>query len=192
MSAAATSSVAALEKFGFKVFAGFDGKVEEFIPVFHGWIQRKAVEGLLVDVADYSHLPHSPGVVLVGHEADRSMDQSEGPLGLLYMRKPAAGPGDLRSRLREALRATLDSCVKLEDDLKGRLTFRMSDLLFIANDRLLAPNDEATWAALRPELQALLPGSSPARDASDPRRRLTVRIAGLAGDARAALAGLQG
>ena len=173
-----------LHRLGFKIRAGFDGKLEEFIPVFHGWIQRKAVDGLLVDVADYSHLPQSPGVVLVGFEADRSMDATEGPLGLLYMRKqPGAG-------LKDALRATLDSCVKLEDELKGRLRFAPSDMLFIANDRLAAPNTEAGWKAIEPELKALLPKASIARDASDPRRRLTARITGLAGDVRSLLAAL--
>ena len=180
MSAAATSSAADLSRIGFKVFADFQGPVGDFIPVFHGWIQRKAVDGLLVDVADYSHLPNSPGVVLVGHEADRAMDLSEGPLGLLYLRKqPAAG--DLRARLRDALRATLESAAILAADLGGRLTFRTSELLFLANDRLRAPNDEATWAALRPELQAVVPKAAMTRDASDPRRRLTVKLGGLPG-----------
>ncbi len=169
---------AGLFKLGFKVFADFDGKPEEFIPVFHGWIQRKAVDGLLVDVADYSHLPQSPGVMLVGAEADRSMDLSEGPLGFLYMRKRAA-PGDLRARLREALASAFDGCRKLEAEFPGRLRFRPSELLFLANDRLLAPNDEATWAALKPELQALAPTAALERDASDARRRLSVRLGGL-------------
>ncbi len=168
---------AGLFKLGFKVFADFDGKVEEFIPVFHAWIQRKAVDGLLVDVADYSHLPQSPGVLLVGAEADRAMDLSEGPLGFLYMRKQAA-PGDLRARLREALGAALDGAAKLETEFPGRLRFRTSELLFLANDRLLAPNDEAAWAALKPELQAVLPKAVLTRDASDPRRRLTARVVG--------------
>lgn len=172
-------SAAALVKLGFKVFADFQGKVEEFIPVFHGWIQKKAVDGLLVDVADYSHLPQSPGVVLVGQDADRAMDLSEGPLGFLYLRKKSTA-GDLRSRLKEALAATLDGAAKLESELGGRLKFRTSELLFLANDRLLAPNDEATWAALKPELQAVLPKATLTRDASDPRRRLAARATGVA------------
>lgn len=173
-----------LHRLGFKVRARFDGKLEEFIPVFHGWIQRKAVDGLLIDVADYSHLPESPGVVLVGHEADRSMDLTEGPLGLLYMRKQAG------ATFKDAWRATLDSCVKLEEELKGRLSFSTSDALFIANDRLAAPNDEATWSRLEPELRTLFPKAALTRDASDPRRRLTARITGLSVDVRSLLASL--
>lgn len=173
-----------LHRFGFKIRARFDGKLEEFIPVFHGWIQRKAVDGLLIDVADYSHLPNSPGVVLVGHEADRAMDVMEGPLGFLYMRKQAG------ASFKDGLRAALDGCVKLEDELKGRLAFTTSDALFIANDRLAAPNDDATWTRLEPELKALLPKATFTRDASDPRRRLSARIGGLGGDVRSLLASL--
>lgn len=171
-------SAAGLGKIGIKVFADFSGKVEEFIPVFHGWIQRKAVGGLLIDVADYSHLPQSPGVMLIGGEADYAMDLSEGPLGLLYLRKQAA-PGPLRERIQAAVRAALDACTLLEEEFDGRLKFRTSELLFIANDRLLAPNDEAGWAGLRSELQAALPKATLTRDVSDPRRRLTVRATGL-------------
>jgi hypothetical protein len=167
-----------LHRFGFKLRARFDGKLEDFIPVFHGWIQRKAVDGLLVDVADYSHLPNSPGVVLVGHEADRAMDLVEGPLGLLYLRKR---PG---ASMKDAWRATLDSCAKLEDDLKGRLSFTLEDALFIANDRLAAPNDEAGWKAVEPELRALFPTAALARASSDPRERLMARIRGLGGNIR--------
>jgi len=173
-----------LHRFGFKIRASYDGKLEDFIPVFHGWIQRKAVEGILVDVADYSHLPNSPGVVLVGHEADRSMDAMEGPLGLLYMRKQAG------ASFKDAWRATLDSAAKLEDELKGRLRFTLEDALFLANDRLAAPNDEAGARVVEPALRSLFPKAALARDTSDPRRRLTYRIRGAGGDVRSALASL--
>jgi hypothetical protein len=92
--------------------------------------------------------------------------------------------------LKDAWRATLDSCVKLEDELKDRLSFSTSDALFIANDRLAAPNDDATWKRLEPELKALLPKATLGRDTSDPRRRLTVKIGGLAGDVRSLLSAL--
>ena len=38
------------------------------IPVFHRWIQRNVCEELLIDVADYRHVPAGPGVLLVGHD----------------------------------------------------------------------------------------------------------------------------
>src|SRR5215216_2280933 len=58
---------------------------EQFVPIFHSWIQQQAIPGhLLIDVADYQHVSGGPGTVLVAHEANFSMDGEEGRLGLLY------------------------------------------------------------------------------------------------------------
>ena len=66
---------------------------EQFVPIFHAWIQQQAIpEHLLIDVADYQHVYGGPGTVLVAHEANFSMDREEGRLGLMYTRKqPASG-----------------------------------------------------------------------------------------------------
>lgn len=172
-----------LQKMAVKLFAepapGLN--LQDLIPVFHRWIREHVVEGVLVDVADYSHLPQSPGVVLVSHEADYALDAAEGPLGLLYVRK-APQPGELRARIAATLKAAREACAKLEAEpaLGGRLRFRKAEGLFIANDRLLAPNDGATWEALRSDLEAaareVLGPVILARDAADPRRRLTAAV----------------
>ena len=177
------SGLGDLQKMAVKVFAepapGLS--LQDAIPVFHRWIREHVVEGVLIDVADYSHLPQSPGVVLVAHEADYALDAAEGPLGLLYVRK-APQAGDLRARIAATFKAAREACAKLEADpaLGGRLKFRKADGLFIANDRLLAPNDAATWDALRPDLDAaareVLGPVSLVRDAADPRRRLTAVV----------------
>lgn len=171
-----------LHRFGVKIFADRAGGVAlaEFIPVFHRWIRDHAVEGILIDVADYGHLPDGPGVVLVGHEADYYVDSMEGPLGLLYVRKqPAAGT--FRAALEAALRAALSAGRLLEGEFGGRLAFRAGDALFLANDRLAAPNDEATFARLRPDLEAAAAAvfgkAEVRREGGDPRRRLAVRLA---------------
>src|SRR5450755_4649168 len=45
-----------------------EASLEPLIPVFHGWIENRAAEDeLLIDVADYIHVPAGPGVVLIGH-----------------------------------------------------------------------------------------------------------------------------
>src|SRR5437763_2347144 len=85
---------------------------EEFVPVFHGWIQRHALaDHLLIDVADYKHVPEGPGTVLVSHEANIYTDQGEGRLGLLYFRKqPFAGAATFAERLRATFRDALEAC----------------------------------------------------------------------------------
>jgi hypothetical protein len=157
-------------------------RLDEFIPVFHRWIQKHAVEGMLIDVADYGHLPQGPGVVLVGHEADYSMDGSEGPLGMLYSRKMPV-QGRLSDRITGAFKAALGACVKLETEpeFQGRLKFKAGGALLIANDRLIAPNTDEAFEALRPDLAAALSKVFPAnfdvaRVSHDPRERLTIKV----------------
>ncbi|MBY0396577.1 MAG: hypothetical protein K2X91_08940, partial [Thermoleophilia bacterium] len=85
----ATTTVADAVRIGVKLYAEDPAAVrpDRFIPVFHGWIQRGAVPGLLIDVADYAHVPQGPGVMLIGHEADHAIDLGEGRPGVLYQRK---------------------------------------------------------------------------------------------------------
>ena len=175
-------SAAELQRFGFKVFAETAPEPAALIPVFHRWIREGVVPGLLIDVADYSHLPKSPGVVLVGQEADYALDATEGPAGLLLMRK-AHRAGSAEERLTALLRETLDAVEKLEKDpaLAGKLRFKKGAALFVANDRLRAPNEESAFQALQAPLEAaakqvLGPKAKVAREPGDPRRRLAALV----------------
>ena len=127
------------------------------IPVFHRWIQEQALPGLLIDVADYRHVPEGPGVVLVAHEAIYGLDQGGGRLGLLYNRRTRldATPADA---LPQAFRAALEACRKLEQEpeFAGTLSFAGGACEVVVNDRALAPNDAATGARLRAALEPLL------------------------------------
>ena len=176
-----------LHKFCVKFFVENPGAVAlgGVIPVYHRWIQKQAVEGMLVDVADYGHLPQSPGVMLVAHEADYCMDSMEGPLGLLYNRKTPA-KGRLSDRIAGAFRAALGACVKLENEpeFQGKVKFRAGSPVFIANDRLNAPNTEEAFQGLRSDLAAALAKVYPSnfemrRISTDPRARLTVQVSSL-------------
>lgn len=127
---------------------------ELFIPVLHRWIKEHVLPELLIDVANYGHVPEGPGVVLIGHGSDYFIDEGEGRLGLLHNRKRAGfGPAD---RLADLARRTLHAASLLERDpaLEGKLRFATGELLFRINDRR-APNDDATFTAVRPELEAL-------------------------------------
>ena len=132
----------------------------EFVPVFHGFIQQKALpDHLLIDVADYQHVHHGPGIVLVSHEANFYTDTGEGRLGLMYQRKqPLAGADTLRDGLAPVFAAALRACVRLEDEpaLSGRLRFRTDEAVVRINDRLLAPNTPETYRQVEPELRAFL------------------------------------
>lgn len=176
-----------LSRFAIKLFASSapaDALVKT-VPVFHRWIQKHQVPGILVDVADYGHLPQSPGVVLVGHEANLSLDATEGPLGLLYTRKTplAGGPS---ARIRAALGILLDAAatLEIEPEFQGKLQFRTNELWFLSNDRLALPNSDEAFGLVRPVLEEVVRPSfggkvDIVRDAADPRRRLTLRITSL-------------
>jgi len=149
----------------------------EVIPVFHGWIQEQVCDELLIDVADYRHVVAGPGVVLVGHEADYALDNTGNRAGVVYRRKqPLTGTN--RDRLRQAFRAALGACRRLEEDprLKALLRVDRREAQVIINDRLLAPSSGQTFAAVRAELKGVLDGLSEGRDyhlefQPDPRRR---------------------
>lgn len=125
----------------------------EVIPVFHSWIQSQVFEELLIDVADYRHVPAGPGIVLVGHEADYSVDNSENRLGLRYNRKSKVS-GTNQDRLCQALRAALIACERLEADnrLKGQIQFGRNELKVFVNDRHLVPNVESSYESVEPEI----------------------------------------
>jgi len=129
--------------------------LEPLIPVFHEWIRGQVFGELLLDIADYRHVPAGPGVVLIGHEADYSVDNTEQRLGVGYHRK-AMLDGSNQDRLAQAARAALTACQLLEAKplLEGKIRFNGQEMEFSVNDRLLAPNNEATRQAAHPDFEA--------------------------------------
>lgn len=127
--------------------------LEAIVPVFHSWIQQQSADELLLDVASYAHVKDGPGVLLIGHEADYSLDATDGCLGLRYNRKAPLDGGN-QARFRQAMRAALSALAKLEQDprLNGSIQFDGKNIELFINDRSLAPNNEETRKAAEPEL----------------------------------------
>ena len=159
--------------------------LEAVITVFHGWIQNRELEEVLLDVADYRHVPGGPGVVLIGHEANYSLDHAGNRLGVRYNRKaPLVGsPQDL---LEQATRAALRACARLESDerLQGNIRFNGREMELFVNDRLLAPNVDATREAMEPEIRTLctrlFAGDAYSLEySSDPRNLFSVNVTAL-------------
>ena len=152
---------------------------EEAFRVFNNWIPNTPDE-MLVDVADYSHLPNSQQTLLVGHEASYSIDTTDGRKGLLYSRSRPAN-GSHADRLRDAFRKAASACARLEQDAEGEVVFDGSEALLIVNDRLNAPNTDETMAAIRDDLESVLKDlygdahTDIERD-TDPKSRFAVRI----------------
>jgi hypothetical protein len=138
-------------------------ELEEFIPVFHDWIQTQQLDELLIDVADYRHVSQGPGVVLIAHDAHYVMDLTDARLGLLYSRRRETHPSrcsilSVEDRLRSVWRCALTACQRLEAHpvLHGRLQFRGHELLLRGNDRLRASNTTAAYDELCQHLAPFL------------------------------------
>jgi hypothetical protein len=129
--------------------------LETLVPVFHGWIQNQGSSELLLDVADYRHVPSGPGVVLIGHQANYSLDNAGDRLGVRYNRKSPL-EGTNHDRLVQATQAALAAFQRLEAEpsLTGTVQFNGRDIEVFINDRLLAPNTPETRAALDSEFHA--------------------------------------
>ena len=170
-----------LQRIGIKFFAESSAPVpvRDFIPVFHSWIQRQAIENhLLIDVHNYSHIHNGPGILLVAQEGNFSIDMADGRMGLLYYRKKSSN--DFAAVLKTALAA----CKLLESDpaFGGSLRFRKDEMWVVANDRLHAPNNDPTYEELKPSIAAamnlLLPESKfkYTRSSVNPKDRLAIRV----------------
>jgi len=154
--------------------------LEPLIQVFHAWIQEQVFGDLLLDVADYRHVPAGPGVVLIGQEGDYSLDLTDNRLGVRYNRK-APLYGSNQDRMQQAARAVLTACQRLEAEpgLEGKFRFNGREIELFVNDRLLAPNRDETRESAQPDLDAFFRelfrgGEYSLSYASDPRRLFAV------------------
>jgi hypothetical protein len=135
------------------------------IPVFHRWIREQSLDELMVDVADYSHVPEGPGVLLVCHDAHYALDGAGGEPGLLYSRRRATSSSasdvaSLDERLETAFARALAACALLEaEEALAPLHFPGDRFLVRFNDRRVEHSEsEALAAALRRLFERLQPG----------------------------------
>lgn len=173
-----------LHKIGVKFFAADADRLDilKLIPMYHRWIQQNALEDLLIDVADYSHVPGGPGVMLIAHEGNYALDETGHERGVVYYSKqPLSGelPGRFAQVARKALKAA--QLMSGDGELEGALKVAGNRLQFFANDRLAAPNTDAAYTELEPALKTFLErlyAGTPytlTRE-SDPKERLSVRV----------------
>ncbi len=151
------------------------GDLGPLIDVFHRFIQRGLVEGLVLDVADYRHVPKGPGVLLVGHDVDYGVNEA----GLTVLRKRTTD--DLATQFRDALRMGLGLLQAVGDDGAFTAQFDTSTVEVRVLDRRLGEPDEVAASArdaLGTDVAALL-GSDASIEVvptEDPRQAATVVI----------------
>ena len=153
------------------------------IGIFQRWIQIKALPTMLIDVADYRHVPEGPGVVLIGHESDFAMESAEGRLGLLYTRKRQRDDS-LQTQLRASFELALTACQLLENarSFQRKPKFCTDEVEVRFVDRLQLPNRAESFDVVRDDLKAVLAevyGETPVTAepvSQDPRHVFTVRV----------------
>jgi hypothetical protein len=156
-------------------------ELHRFIGIFHRFIQEAAVPGLLIDVADYAHVPDGPGVMLIGKDVDYGIDLAGGRTGLLTVRKHT-GDAPLEALFRDTLSWSRAAAHALEADESAAIQFVPGELEVTFPDRLAAPNTAAAFElaskellpAARAELGAVVRLANAAAD--DPRRMLTIAL----------------
>lgn len=174
-----------LERFCLKFFARPDTDIDDevFITIFHEWIRYQKLSGVLLDVADYRHVPNGPGVMLITHEINFAMDRSNGRFGLFAQQKLNQAD-NRRGQILDLVRATIAFGALLESDwrVKKNLSVEAGQFHLMSNDRLLLPNTHAAYTNLLPNLEAATAIVYPGRDVSiarvenDPRERLTTVV----------------
>jgi hypothetical protein len=145
-----------LQKLNVKFFllGPIDVSLTAFVDIFNRWIQES--EGEFYDLADYSHVRAGPGILLVAHEANISIDNSGNRQGLLYNQKQPL-QGSNQEKLRFTFKKALEACLKVEgqESLKGKIAFQGNESQLCVNDRLLAPNTDETFQAIAEEVHEL-------------------------------------
>lgn len=182
-----------------KIFATDSIPREElhpFIGVFHRFIQEAVLPGLLIDVADYAHVPDGPGVILIGHEVDYGIDLAGGRTGLLTTRK-RGGDAELLALFRDALARAFAAARAIESDETVSVRFAIDAVEIAFPDRLAVPNTALAFDVVSKELLPIAHAvfGRAARfehtAGSDPRRMLTLLLSGDDADLSAKIARLE-
>lgn len=151
---------------------------------FHRWIAERVIDDVSIDVADYAHVLRGPGVLLIGHSVDVSLDLTEGRQRLRLRTKRA------RQQLEPALLLLLELAARLEAE--AGVSFDAGALDVLINDRLRAPNTTSTFQAFRPQLERTFSGVYGAAvdlaHRPDPRARFSVTVRSGSPPALAAMA----
>ena len=148
-------------KFGTGAPAGADW--DALLSIFSRWRLEEGEE--ILDLADYSHVPEAPSIILVsklwqfGVDFSRGSGSSrrEGWAGLLFSNRKGL-EGDPADRLRSVLAKALGKIQRLcgEKEFPPGVTVNCSEVEVSFNDRLLTPNTDAMDTSLRPTLENAL------------------------------------
>ena len=148
--------------------------------IFGRWRLEEGEE--IVDLADYSHVPMGPNILLVSHRWQFGIDDRGGRRGCLFSCRKGL-EGDLGQRLRRVLAGAASKVERLlaEDEIPAGVSAKTGELEIAFNDRLALPNDETSDAAACPVVEGLAQelfgaGGFTVERVADPGARLEYRV----------------
>ncbi len=147
-----------LQQINIKVFVTEDSHInyENFIKVFNRWMAEGAPDEYL-NYADYSFTHAGPGVMLISPSTNYSIDNARSRHGFLYNRKHKV-EGENREKIHQAFVETLQRCLHLEaaEELENAVHLNGAEVLFMINNRHIAPNTQEMFEAIQPDLTTVL------------------------------------
>ncbi len=132
--------------------AGPAADLEPALGVFHRFIQRNLVEGKILDVADYRHVPNGPGVMLVGQDVDYGIT-----VNAFTVTMKRRGD-DVTTQFTDAVRMALGTIEAIETDGALPCRFEPEQLRVSVADRKLGTHEQvqsALLAELAPAVEVL-------------------------------------
>lgn len=147
-----------VQKINVKIFTDTPGNVglDPFLTIFARWRENASHAAGWIDLADYAHVDRGPGVMLIGRQGNLSVDLADPGPGLLYANKKGlSGPPE--ARIGESFLRSLSLVKALieEPEYPVGLVPRTGFWELAFNDRLEAPNVEATDRELEPAVRAV-------------------------------------
>lgn len=155
--------------------------LEPALGVFHRFIQRSLVEGHLLDVADYRHVPNGPGVMLVGQDVDYGINTHA--LTVTIKRRGE----DAATQFTDAVRMALGTIDAIDADGALPCRFEPEQLRVSVADRKLGTHAQiqsALLAEIAPAVEALFgPAAVEPVIGADPRQvpQISVRAVSVEG-----------
>ena len=138
-------------------------------------------------MADYSHVPAGPGIILIAHEANYSVEYGpENRFGLLYNTKVARYDTN-QDKIHHALQQAAKAAIRLQQNRfsNGNIRFSGEEVQLIVNSRTIVPNHPTSLDALRSDFESVFDNCygksnySLNRVSTDPRERFIVQVKSL-------------
>lgn len=128
---------------------------DDVLHALHRFIQEDRFREIMpIDVVDYRHVTVGPVLLLVTHEAYVGLEREGGRIAHFY-RQRRGSPEPAILAFRRAAAWALRTGRALDEALSGALALDPGELVVGCDDRLRAPNDAASFAALTPALDTL-------------------------------------